>query len=170
MNIVTLRAKAERGWISARASLPLALLFRYRNNKPYCKDLSHAVPIGEGERGAWAERVAEDYLHGKGIKTLARNYSCKFGEIDLILGENTNDGDMTVIFAEVRFRSNPRFGTGAESVDYRKRQRIIMAARHYLQQNPMLRDKPCRFDIVSISPRQQNGNDHIRWIPAAFEA
>nr|VFK42716.1 MAG: putative endonuclease [Candidatus Kentron sp. TC]VFK58746.1 MAG: putative endonuclease [Candidatus Kentron sp. TC] len=123
-----------------------------------------------GERGARAERAAEDYLRGKGMKTLARNHRCKFGEIDLILGENASDGSITIIFVEVRFRGNPRFGTGAESVDYRKRQRIIMAARHYLQQNPTLRDKPCRFDIVSISPRRKNGNDDICWIPAAFEA
>nr|VFJ88801.1 MAG: putative endonuclease [Candidatus Kentron sp. LFY]VFJ90118.1 MAG: putative endonuclease [Candidatus Kentron sp. LFY] len=124
--------------------------------------------MSPGERGAWAERLTENYLHGKGMKMLARNYGCKFGEIDLIMSEGVTRGQMTIVFIEVRFRGNPRFGSGTESVDHRKRRRIIMAANHWLQQNPMLRDKPCRFDIVSISPRQDDGND-IHWIPAAFE-
>jgi len=125
------------------------------------------------ERGAWAEELAVDYLHGKGMKILARNYGCKFGEIDLIMGQDavhgeSADGDMTIVFVEVRFRGNSHFGTGAESVDYRKQRRIIMAARHYLQQNPMLRDKPCRFDIISLSLQWQT--EGIHWIPGAFEA
>nr|VFJ72682.1 MAG: putative endonuclease [Candidatus Kentron sp. FW] len=123
--------------------------------------------ISPDERGTWAEELAADYLHDKGMKTLARNHYCKFGEIDLIMGEDMANGDMTIVFVEVRFRSNSHFGTGAESVNYRKQRRIIMAAHHYLQQNPILREKPCRFDIISISPQQRSNN--ICWIPAAFE-
>nr|VFK52888.1 MAG: putative endonuclease [Candidatus Kentron sp. TUN]VFK53449.1 MAG: putative endonuclease [Candidatus Kentron sp. TUN]VFK59975.1 MAG: putative endonuclease [Candidatus Kentron sp. TUN] len=137
-----------------------------RDGKHNYKDLS--CTVSPGKRGVWGEKLAENYLHDKGMKMLERNYRCKFGEIDLIMGEDAVDGDMTVVFVEVRFRSNSHFGTGLESVDSRKQRRIIMTAHHYLRQNPTLRDKPCRFDIISISPQKQNNG--ICWIPAAFEA
>ncbi|MBT8420910.1 MAG: YraN family protein [Gammaproteobacteria bacterium] len=111
--------------------------------------------------------MAAGYLCDKGMEMLAKNYRCKFGEIDLIMNQGT-----TIVFVEVRFRRNFRFGTGTESVDHRKKRRIVMVAQHYLRQHPLLRDKPCRFDIVSISlphslPNEESG---IQWIPAAFDA
>ncbi|VFM95068.1 MAG: TIGR00252 family protein [Candidatus Kentron sp. G] len=134
-----------------------------------------ARELSSAERGAWAERLAAAYLRDKGMRVLARNYRCRFGEIDLILRQG-----VTTVFAEVRFRRNSCFGTGLDSVDSRKKRRIVMSARHFLQQNPLLRDKPCRFDIVSISlsnegstgqgnSRNDSSRNNIQWIPAAFD-
>nr|VFJ89177.1 MAG: putative endonuclease [Candidatus Kentron sp. H]VFJ91221.1 MAG: putative endonuclease [Candidatus Kentron sp. H]VFJ97722.1 MAG: putative endonuclease [Candidatus Kentron sp. H] len=135
-------------------------------------DLLSELPPGNpphggssSERGAWAERLAAGYLCDKGMEILAKNYRCKFGEIDLILSQG-----ITIVFVEVRFRRSLHFGTGAESVDCRKKRRIVRTARHYLQQNPLLRDKPCRFDIVSISlPDKGDTRRGIQWISAAFD-
>ena len=44
-----------------------------------------------------------------------QNFSCRGGEIDLVL----LDGD-TIVFAEVRYRRSRRFGSAAESVNYAK--------------------------------------------------
>jgi len=109
-------------------------------------------------RGELAEQRAAEHLRGAGLRLLERNYRCRQGEIDLIM----RDGD-TVVFVEVRERRNGRFGSGADSIDFRKRQRLISAAQHYLQRQP--RVPPCRFDVVSI-----DGNDDLTWITGAFDA
>ena len=60
--------------------------------------------------GALAEQLAAQYLQQHGLKLLQSNYSCRFGEIDLIL----QDGD-THVFTEVRLRSGAAFGGAAAS-------------------------------------------------------
>jgi putative endonuclease len=50
--------------------------------------------------GALAENLALNYLIKKRCKLLAKNFSCKFGEIDLIM-----QLDDTIIFVEVRCKA-----------------------------------------------------------------
>jgi putative endonuclease len=66
-----------------------------------------------------------------------------------------------LVFVEVRFRRSSRFGSPAETVDYRKQRRLVAAAQHYLQANPSV--LPCRFDVVAIG-----GEDRIEWFKNAF--
>lgn len=40
-----------------------------------------------GTRGAWGEDYAAAYLRRHGYRILARNYSCRFGEIDIIASD-----------------------------------------------------------------------------------
>mgnify|MGYP001194408915 FL=1 len=109
-------------------------------------------------RGEAAERAAEAYLAARGLILLARNYRSPHGEIDLIM----QDGQ-TVVFVEVRQRRNPRYGSGADSVDARKQRRLQLTAEHYLQRLGNL--PACRFDVVSL-----DGAGGIDWIAGAFEA
>ncbi len=108
--------------------------------------------------GASMERRAESFLTRQGLRCIARNHRCRFGEIDLIL----HDG-CVLVFAEVRFRRSTQFGTPADTVDLRKQRRLIAAASHYLQAHPSR--LPCRFDVVAI-----DGQDQIYWIRQAFTA
>jgi putative endonuclease len=115
------------------------------------------------DRGAWAEACACDHLLRQGLQTLHRNYRCRAGEIDIILRD-----DQTIVFVEVRYRRQAGFGDGFDSVDLRKQHKLIAAASHFLMCHPELRDRPCRFDVVSLSA----GNDapKIEWLRNAFEA
>ena len=113
-------------------------------------------------RGAAAERLAGTWLKRRGLRPLDANYRCRTGEIDLVM----HDGD-TLVFVEVRYRRRKRFGSGAESVDRVKQQRIIRAASRYLQQHPWWADNVCRFDVVSLSGDE--GDPEIEWIKHAFE-
>jgi putative endonuclease len=84
------------------------------------------------------------------------NFRCRFGEIDLIM----HDG-ATLVFVEVRLRSNQKFGGAAASVTSAKQGRITRAAQIYLQQQS--REMACRFDVVLL-----DGERNIEWIKNAF--
>lgn len=113
------------------------------------------------QRGLAAEEQACRYLEMRGLELVERNYHCRGGEIDLVM----RDGDC-LVFVEVRLRRSSRYGSGAESVDQRKQQKLIHAARHYLQvRHPG--DSPARFDVVALSGRGKQ--PEIQWIPNAFE-
>jgi putative endonuclease len=75
---------------------------------------------------------------------LARNYRCRVGEIDLV----ARDGPV-VVFVEVKERRSDSHGTAVEAVTWRKRQRIVRAARIYATVNG-LADAPVRFDVLAI--------------------
>jgi putative endonuclease len=107
--------------------------------------------------GNLAEALSADYLQARGLRLIARNYHCRLGEIDLILADGP-----TLVFAEVRLRRNRDFGGAAESITAAKRQRILMAARHYLSGKP---ETTCRFDVLLLDALDA---DRIEWIKDAF--
>jgi len=90
-----------------------------------------------------------------------RNFRCRLGEIDLIM----KDEDC-VVFAEVRYRKNADYGSGADSVTGTKQKRIIRAARRFLQTRGNFADRPCRFDVLSLS--HQGGELNVTWVRDAF--
>ncbi len=110
--------------------------------------------------GAAAEGAARATLEAQGLRTLASNVNFRFGELDLVM----RDGD-TVVFVEVRYRRNDRFGGGAGSVDYKKRRRIVLAARAWLAGQRGLADAPCRFDVVTA---QGDAPLECEWLRGAF--
>lgn len=112
--------------------------------------------------GAWAEQLAQAYLEENGLRVEARNYRCRFGEIDLVL-RDTN----TLVFVEVRYRARTDFGSGAETVNHAKRRRILTTAEHYLQRGALPHTPACRFDVVSVSGSHQA--PFIDWIKDAFQ-
>lgn len=115
------------------------------------------------EAGACREREAEAYLVAHGLSTVARNFTCRLGEIDLIMMD-----DECLVFVEVRYRGNPGHGSGAESVTWAKRQHLIRAARVYRQRDRERARYACRFDVVSM--RQAAGRLQFDWIRNAFTA
>lgn len=110
--------------------------------------------------GRDTESRAERLLRRAGLRTLERNWRCKGGELDLIM----QDGD-TLVFVEVRRRSRRDRASAAESIDWRKRRRLVHAARRYLQG---WRHEPvCRFDVVAVDGPV--GEEDLRWIKSAFD-
>ena len=110
--------------------------------------------------GVQAEILAAQYLQQRGLVLLQSNYSCRFGEIDLIL----QDGD-THVFVEVRLRSSAAFGGAAASIDKRKQVKLLKTAQHYLSE--FKRIPPCRFDALLM---QSADLQQIEWIKNAFTA
>lgn len=108
-----------------------------------------------------AEDRALEFLRGQGLGLIERNFRSRYGEIDLVM----EDGP-TVVFVEVRFRAGARFGGALESVDRRKRDKLLATAACFLAARHL--NRPSRFDVAGLSPR---GNGlAIQWIKGAFDA
>lgn len=108
-------------------------------------------------KGAEAERLAEEYLAARGLRLLQRNFRCRGGEIDLVMQDGA-----ALVFVEVRSRRSADFGGAAASITAAKRARIILAARHYLA--GLGAPPTCRFDAVLF----QAGR--VEWLKGAFDA
>lgn len=96
------------------------------------------------EVGNIGEEAATDYLRNKGYFILERKYRRKIGEIDIIAKDKE-----TLVFVEVKSRSNTRYGFPGEAVHYHKQQKIIHTALCYLKQMSQ-DDINCRFDVMEV--------------------
>lgn len=93
--------------------------------------------------GDFGEDAAEQYLKKKKYKILCRNYSSKYGEIDIIAREKKD-----IIFIEVKTRTNDKFGAPAESVTYGKQLKILRCAKWYMASNNL--ECGARFDVIEV--------------------
>jgi len=116
-------------------------------------------------QGEDAEAACCKYLMSNGLKLVAKNFSCRQGEIDIIM----HDSNM-LVFVEVRFRKNNNFGGGLESITAAKMRKLRNTAELYLQQNSQF--KNARFDVVSMSTNNQTKSIkqdyNFDWIKNAF--
>ncbi len=114
-------------------------------------------------KGKTWESLAAAYLERRNLHLIISNYACRLGEIDLIL-----EHEQTLVFCEVRYRKRAGWGSGADSVDYRKQRKIILTAGLYLAQHPQRANAPCRFDVLSIG--ETPSGPKYDWIQDAFQA
>ena len=109
--------------------------------------------------GPLAEELAARFLLKQGLTVLERNHRCRGGEVDLVC----RDGS-TVVFVEVRLRSNADRGGAGASITPGKQKRLTQAARHWLTGKP---PSPCRFDCVLL---ERPVAEAIEWVKNAFYA
>ena len=107
--------------------------------------------------GDAAEERALAHLQAQGMTLLERNFSCKGGELDLIMQHGTQ-----LVFVEVRQRAVGSFGGAAASVTQTKQRRLRIAAQIYLQR--YRHPPPCRFDVLAIDGAV------ITWLQNAIES
>jgi len=109
--------------------------------------------------GKDAESRAARYLEKKGYVIVARNWRTKRGELDLV----ALDGKV-LCFVEVRQRGAGALVSALESIDAKKRARVVHAAQQYLHDHQLLR-QAARFDVITIE-----ANDALTHIAHAFTA
>lgn len=93
--------------------------------------------------GRKGEDLALEFLKKRNMKLVARNWRCGHKELDLVM----YDG-MFVRIVEVRTLCYPNLYRPAESVDWRKRAKVIGAARLFANQYQICNE--IVFDIVSV--------------------
>lgn len=113
--------------------------------------------VNKRTTGSRYEDRAAAFLKSRGLRLLEKNFYCRKGEIDLILMDGA-----CLVFAEVKYRSGPGFGSPLEAVDSRKQKRIRDTAAYYMFIRRISMDTPCRFDAVGIM------GEEIQWIRNAF--
>jgi putative endonuclease len=117
-----------------------------------------------GDPRAATGRAGEDaalavYLR-RGYRPVARNWSCRIGELDLVVAR----GD-TLVFCEVKSRRGVTFGGGYEAVTGRKRAKVRAVAEVFLLATGAM-PSSIRFDVASVdlldgrrrSPRPARGD------------
>lgn len=98
--------------------------------------------------GKAAEDFASELLRKNGYKILQRNFRSRFGELDII----AQDKD-TLVFIEVKARTNRRFGLPEEAVTAGKLWKIKKTAEYYSATHPQL-PKKLRIDVVSLELKE----------------
>lgn len=115
------------------------------------------------QRGQRGEQVAVENLQARGYRILDRNFSCRAGELDIVA-----EHDEMLCFVEVRTRRKGAMVSAASSVTFRKRQRIVRAARYYCKRHHIV-NRAMRFDVVSVA-EDKHGEYVIEVIRNAFDA
>jgi putative endonuclease len=110
----------------------------------------------------WGEKRARKFLEGQGYTTVARNFLCKTGELDLVMAEPGGD----IVFVEVKTRSSRDFADPEDAITSSKKQSLSHAARYFLKTHK-IEDRPCRFDVVAITLDQQ-GPETLKHYKNAF--
>lgn len=112
--------------------------------------------------GRGAEEAAAKYLEAQGYRIRARNFYCRYGELDIVA-----ELPDLVCFVEVRMRSSATWGDPAYTVSFRKQRKVVKAALHYLFAHD-LRERMIRFDVITVLGRGLSA--HVEHIPNAFDA
>lgn len=104
-----------------------------------------------------AEALAGQYLRRLGMTILARQYRCRFGEIDLI----ARDGN-EIVFVEVKARHTMTYGYPEEAVTATKIHRVSTSGLLYLREKAW-EHLPYRVDVIAIEFHEQPPKiTHIR--------
>lgn len=92
--------------------------------------------------GRKGETIARKFLKKQGYRILKRNYTCPFGEADLLAKEGEE-----LVFVEVKTRLSEDFGSPSEAVNDKKQQKYYRIAEYYFLANAQM---PFRFDVVEV--------------------
>jgi len=90
------------------------------------------------------ESMACEELERRGYAIVERRYRTRFGEIDVIANDRG-----TVVFVEVKTKTDSSFSDPVESVTKQKQRRLVSMAEQYAAAHK-LDHTPCRFDVVTV--------------------
>ncbi len=103
------------------------------------------------------EKKALEILEKNGYTLVRKNYVSKGGEIDLIVTSNN-----LLVFVEVKYRKNHKYGYGFEVVDQKKQKRIYKSAMNFLEGNNYEHFN-MRFDVISFDGEKHNWIKNCFW-------
>ena len=96
--------------------------------------------------GNFGEEQVESYLVRNNYIIISKNFSCKFGEIDVIARDISKN---EVVFIEVKTRKTSSYGSPAEAVGFYKKRHIYKTAEYFIFYN-RLEHECIRFDVIEV--------------------
>jgi putative endonuclease len=112
------------------------------------------LPSDLGHHG---EDLAVDFFARRGYAVLARNWKCRYGELDLVIHQH---GETRLIEVKTRRWSSP--DGPREAVTDRKLARMGEAAARFFQEHPEL-DPEAHFDVLEVT-FHASGVPVFRWL------
>ncbi len=100
------------------------------------------------DKGRTGESAAAKYYESLGYEVVSNNYRFKRAEIDLIVKKES-----LLIFVEVKYRKNEKYGYPEEFVSDNQKQLILTAANQFIEENNW--EANIRFDIIAINAEMQ---------------
>lgn len=115
------------------------------------------------EVGKYGESLSEKFLKENGYIIIEENFSCSFGEVDII----AKDGSY-ICFIEVKTRYGYKYGSPLESITPYKQRKIIKVAQYYINLRNLHR---CffRFDALEVMLNLENKAPQLNLIRNAFQ-
>lgn len=101
------------------------------------------------ELGRYGEDAALRYLEERGYRLIARNFYCRYGELDLIMQQGRQ-----LVFVEVKARTSSRYGLPEDAVNPQKLRRLRQAIAVYLEQGAP-RHYGLRLDAIAVDLERQ---------------
>jgi len=108
--------------------------------------------------GTWAEQRAQRLLRERGWRPLARQWRCRWGEIDLLLAKPQR---LLLVEVKGRRRCGPD-GWGLAAFDRRKRRRLEAAYGLWLAEHPPYRH--CSLELVCALVPLPPAKGPVRWV------
>jgi len=106
--------------------------------------------------GNFGEKIAAEFLKEQGYHLLDQQYTTRFGELDLVMVDSGS-----VVFVEVKTRTNEKFGLPETSITQEKLERIQNAGLLWLQAHPEINDI-WRIDVIAVILDQHNAIKDIQ--------
>ncbi len=103
------------------------------------------MPSAKQSRGTQAELIARDFLEKEGMSFLQHHWTCRYGELDLVM-EDAGE----IVFVEVKMRRDHQYGRPEEMVSHNKTRKLMRTAEAFINQQKLY-EQFWRFDIIAIS-------------------
>jgi len=130
-----------------KQALTITLSF-FKNNNLKNKRPRYGCFFMENYRkklGSWGESFAQKYFTDLGYQIIAKNWRVREGEIDLIAKKGR-----TIIFIEVKTRTNQAFGHPAEAITDKKQQSLVAASQRFLMENEQWQNYCPKIEVLLL--------------------
>jgi putative endonuclease len=95
--------------------------------------------------GQFGEKLAGEFLIRNGYRIIAKNIKTSYKELDLVAFKNN-----TLVFVEVKTRTNLRYGSADEALFSRKLKNLKRAIGLYLRNFNKIKFRDIRLDLIAI--------------------
>lgn len=112
--------------------------------------------------GVNGEEIAAKFLQKKGFRIIERNFSKRYGEIDIVALDCSNK-EQILVFVEVKTRKSKEFGSPLEAITSWKLKSLVRTAEYYKLTHSKLPEQ-LRVDAVGIKLNDFNEIEQIEHV------